>query len=83
MPSMRTRPARTARLELRRTLPVALARAAHLRQGLLVTLVVTGSAALAGRSAEETALVLATVLVGQAVLGWHNDAVDAGRDTAH
>ena len=34
------------------------------------------AAALAGRPGREVGLVLATVLVGQAVLGWHNDLVD-------
>lgn len=83
MPSKTSRTAGTARFELRRTLPIALARAAHLRQALLVTLVVTGAAALSGRSTREVGLVLATVLVGQVLLGWHNDAVDASRDASH
>ena len=38
------------------------------------------AAALAGRPGREVGLVLATVLVGQAVLGWHNDLVDRRRD---
>ncbi len=43
-----------------------------------------GVAALAdGRPAREAALVAATVLVGQAVLGWHNDLVDRRRDAGH
>lgn len=83
MSSKSTRSARTARFELRRTLPVALFRAAHPSQALLVALVVTGAAALSGRRLEEVGLVLATVLVGQTILGWHNDAVDAPRDAAH
>jgi hypothetical protein len=38
------------------------------------------AAALSGRAAREVALVLVTVLVGQAVLGWDNDLVDQGAD---
>ena len=60
-----------------------LARTAHPRQGLLTALGVAVAAALAGRSAREVGLVLATVLVGQAVLGWHNDLVDRDRDRRH
>ncbi len=70
-------------LDVRRTLPVALARAAHPRQALLVTAILTGAAAMAGRSLKEVGLVAATVLVGQVVLGWHNDVVDAQRDRDH
>lgn len=44
---------------------------------------VTVAAALAGRSTRELGLVLATVLVGQAILGWHNDLIDRERDRAH
>jgi len=38
------------------------------------------AAVLSGRSGREVLLVLATVLVGQAVLGWHNDLVDRDAD---
>jgi 4-hydroxybenzoate polyprenyltransferase len=63
--------------------PVLLVRAAHPRQGL-VTAVVLGVAALvSGRPLREAALVAATVLVGQTLIGWHNDLVDRGRDAAH
>ncbi len=41
------------------------------------------AAALDGRPLREIGLVLATVLVGQAVLGWHNDLVDRARDLRH
>ena len=58
-------------------------RAAHPRQALLTTAVLAGAAAMAGRSLEEVGLVAATVLVGQVVLGWHNDVVDAQRDRDH
>ena len=63
--------------------PVLLLRTAHPRQALLTALGVTVVAALAGRPARELGLVLATVLVGQAILGWHNDLVDRARDEAN
>ncbi|QIX25658.1 UbiA family prenyltransferase [Nocardioides sp. JQ2195] len=69
--------------ELGRSLPVALFRASHARQAVLITVGLTVAALLAGRSTRESALVLVTVLVGQVVLGWHNDVVDAERDKAH
>lgn len=69
--------------DLAASTPVALLRASHPRQALLVTLAVTAAAAMAGRSTREVGLVLLTVLVGQVVLGWHNDVVDAGRDRRH
>lgn len=62
--------------------PVLLARAAHPRQAVLTAAGLAIAAALDGRSGREVALVLATVLVGQAVLGWHNDLVDRERDLA-
>ena len=68
---------------LGRSLPVALIRASHPRQALLVTATLTVGAALAGRTTRDVCLVLATVLVGQILLGWHNDFVDADRDTVH
>jgi 4-hydroxybenzoate polyprenyltransferase len=40
------------------------------------------AAVLSGRSGREVLLVLVTVLVGQAVLGWHNDLVDRDDDGA-
>ncbi|KRF19112.1 hypothetical protein ASG90_04390 [Nocardioides sp. Soil797] len=87
-PPRRVRAARAdgtpgAVFELGRSLPVALFRASHARQALLITIGMTVAALLAGRSTRETALVLVTVLVGQVVLGWHNDLVDADRDKAH
>lgn len=60
--------------------PVLLVRAAHPRQALLTALGLTVAAALAGRSTRELGLVFATVLVGQAIIGWHNDLVDRDRD---
>ena len=58
-------------------------RAAHPRQALLTAAGMGVAAALAGRSAREVGLVAGTVLVGQVVLGWHNDLVDRRRDLAH
>jgi 4-hydroxybenzoate polyprenyltransferase len=74
-------PARTGRRRgLAHTTPVLLLRAAHPRQALLTAAGLAIGAALSGREAREVALVLGTVLVGQAVLGWHNDLVDRRRD---
>jgi len=73
-----------ARRERRRTLahttPVLLLRAAHPRQALLTAGGLAAAAALVGRPGREVGLVFGTVLVGQAVLGWHNDIVDRRRD---
>jgi len=60
--------------------PVLLLRAAHPRQALLTALAVAGVAALDGRVLREVGVVFATVLVGQAMIGWHNDLVDRSRD---
>ncbi len=71
------------RLSITNLGPVLILRAAHPRQALLTALGVTVAAALAGRSVRELGLVLGTVLVGQAIIGWHNDLVDRRRDLAH
>lgn len=63
--------------------PFLLVRAAHPRQALLTAVVLAGAAALDGRPDRELALVLVTVLVGQVVLGWHNDLVDQVADRTH
>lgn len=63
--------------------PVLLARAAHPRQAVLTAVLMGVAAALADRPTDELGLVVLTVLVGQCVLGWHNDLVDRRRDTAH
>lgn len=76
-----TPPRRPFRLS--ETLPVVLVRAAHPRQAVLSALGMATAAALAGRPAREIGLVLATVLVGQAMLGWDNDLVDRVRDERH
>lgn len=71
------------RLRLRDTAPVLLVRAAHPRQALLTALFLGAAAALSGRPGREVGVVFATVLVGQVILGWHNDLVDRGRDERH
>lgn len=63
--------------------PVLLLQAAHPRQALLTALGLAMATAVAGRPAREVGLVLATVLVGQAILGWDNDLVDRVRDRRH
>jgi hypothetical protein len=68
---------------LGQSLPVLLVRAAHPRVGVLTAGGLAIAAALAGRPGREVALVLATVLVGQALLGWFNDLVDRRRDAGH
>ncbi len=72
------------RAERRRTLAhmtaVLLLRAAHPRQALVTATGLAVAAAISGRAGREVGLVFATVLVGQAVLGWHNDLVDRRRD---
>lgn len=62
---------------------VLLLRAAHPRFAVLTAAGVTAAAALSGREAREIAVVAATVLVGQAILGWHNELVDRERDQRH
>ena len=60
-----------------------LVQAAHPRQALATAFGLAAVAALAGRPTREVLVVLATVLVGQVVLGWHNDLVDRARDRRH
>lgn len=61
----------------------ALLQAAHPRTAALSALGTAAAAAASGRAPREVALVAATVLVGGAVLGWHNDLVDRDRDRRH
>lgn len=63
--------------------PVQLVRSAHPWHAVATALALGGSALAAGRPLREAGLVAATVLVGQVVLGWHNDLVDRARDAAH
>ena len=68
---------------LRNLTPVLLLRAAHPRQAVTTAVGMAVAAALAGRPGRELLLVLGTVLVGQAILGWFNDLVDRRRDARH
>jgi 4-hydroxybenzoate polyprenyltransferase len=63
-----------------RQVGLLLARAAHPRQALVTSAGLAGVAAVSGREPRDVCLVAVTVLVGQAVLGWHNDLVDRERD---
>ena len=78
------RPARRPTGERRRAIahatPVLLLRSAHPRVGALTAAGLALAAALSGRPGREVALVLATALIGQAILGWLNDLVDRKRD---
>lgn len=73
----------TRRLSIANLVPVLLLRAAHPRQAFLTAAGLAAAAALAGRTTRELGLVFATALVGQVILGWHNDLVDRKRDLAH
>lgn len=68
---------------LRNLTPLLLLQAAHPRQALVTALGLAVAGAVAGREARELGLVFATVLVGQAILGWFNDLVDRKRDARH
>ncbi|MGB0189824.1 UbiA family prenyltransferase [Nocardioides sp.] len=63
--------------------PLLLLRAAHPRQAVATAVLMAVAAALADRPTRDLGLVLLTVLVGQALLGWHNDLVDRRRDARH
>ncbi|RJS46290.1 UbiA family prenyltransferase [Nocardioides cavernaquae] len=71
---------RATRVDLGRSLPVTLVRASHPRQALITAIVVAVAAALTGRPLSQAGIVFAAVLVGQAILGWHNDLLDVQRD---
>lgn len=64
-------------------LPLQLLQAAHAKQAIGTALAMGLVAAVVGRPAREAGVVLLTVLVGQTILGWHNDIVDRQRDQAH
>ena len=63
--------------------PVLLVRAAHPVHALVAALLLGSAATFSGRPGREALLVALTVLVGQAVTGWHNDVVDRARDAGH
>jgi 4-hydroxybenzoate polyprenyltransferase len=68
---------------LRNLTPVLLLRAAHPRQAIVTALAMAVAGALQGRALRELVLILATVLVGQAILGWFNELVDRKKDARH
>ena len=72
-----------AGFRLRDLTPLLLVRAAHPRQALVTAVGMTVAAALAGRPSRELLLILATVVVGQVILGWFNDLVDRKSDARH
>ncbi|MCD4533806.1 UbiA family prenyltransferase [Nocardioides sp. cx-169] len=76
-------PRRGRGLRLAERGPVLLVQAAHPRQAILTAVFVAAAAALSGRPTREVLVVGATVLVGQAIIGWHNDLVDRQRDARH
>lgn len=63
--------------------PLQLLQSAHAKQAVGTALAMGLVAAIAGRPAREAGVVLLTVLVGQTILGWHNDIVDRQRDRSH
>lgn len=65
---------------LARTSVVQLARAAHPRRAAGTAAALAVAAAISGRPPREVGLVLATVLVGQSLLGWDDDLVDEAAD---
>jgi 4-hydroxybenzoate polyprenyltransferase len=70
----------TRRRRLRDLPPLLIVQTAHPKQAVGTALAVASAAALAGRPSREVLLVMGTVLVGQALLGWFNDLVDRQRD---
>ena len=66
--------------DLSLTPALLLVRAAHPRRAVATSVALAGAAAVAGRPLREVALVAATVLVGQSVLGWADDLTDRERD---
>src|SRR4051794_25198991 len=73
----------TALRRINATTVAMLVRAAHPRHAFFVTAALTIAAALSGRPGREITLVAATVVVGQLILGWHNDLVDTEADRRH
>jgi 4-hydroxybenzoate polyprenyltransferase len=67
----------------RQLVPLLLLRSAHPKQAFLTAAGLAAAAALVGRPTREVGLVFVTVLVGQAMVGWHNDLVDRTRDAAN
>ena len=63
--------------------PLLVLRSAHPKQAFLTAAGVAAAAALAGRPTRELGLVFVTVLIGQTIVGWHNDLRDRARDAAN
>lgn len=70
----------TDRFSLREWTPLLLLQTSHPKQAIITALSLAGTAILTGRSPKEVGVIAVTVLVGQAILGWHNDVVDRRHD---
>lgn len=70
------------RIRRRQGTATSLLRAAHPVAAVVMTGALSAAAALSGRGASEVALVAATVLCGQATIGWIDDVADRHRDSA-
>lgn len=68
------------RFSLREWTPLLLLQSSHPKQAIITALSLAGAAILTGRSPKEVGVIAVTVLVGQAILGWHNDVVDRRHD---
>lgn len=62
---------------------VTLLQAAHAKQAVVTALAMGAAAVATGRPAREVGVIVLTVLVGQTILGWHNDITDKARDQRH
>ncbi|WP_148611618.1 UbiA family prenyltransferase [Nocardioides rubriscoriae] len=82
-PTDRRTTAQRLRLSVAGSGPVLLLQASHPRQALATGLGLGIAALAADRPAREAAVVAATGVVGQAILGWHNDIVDRATDARH
>ncbi|HWJ82916.1 MAG TPA: UbiA family prenyltransferase [Nocardioides sp.] len=68
------------RLSPRSWTPLLLLQTTHPKQAVVTALALGGVAVLTGREPREVGVIVCTVLVGQAMLGWHNDVVDRRKD---
>lgn len=74
---------RSARSRVLESGTFLLLQAAHPKQAVATGLALGVAALVAGRPVREAAVVAVTGLVGQTILGWHNDIVDRERDGRH
>lgn len=58
-------------------------RAGHVRLAVLTALALAATSRLIHRPGDEAAWIFATVLLGQLVIGWHNDLTDEPDDARH